>query len=538
VGSAGILALAAVAGACTLVVELAAVRLMAPWFGASTGEWTNVIGVILLALAVGYLAGARLATRRRPLVSLGLVLCASAAFTAWLPALAGPVCGAFLPEGLALSEAAGVWLWGSLAATLCLFFLPAAMLGCVGPLCVELVAVRQGSHAGSAGGQVLCASTLGSLAGTFATTHWLIPGFGLRWSLGLTAGVLALLAAAALAGARRSGGPRGIGRGSGAPAVALLAVAASGVALGRLRLPTLAEGQTLLAARESAYQSLRVVEDPRWGPMRLLQVNEGLDSFQSVWIPRKGLLGQGFYYDLFALPAWWSGARGAWRVAVLGLGAGTTFRVLEGASPAGVELELWGVEIDPVAVELGREHFELDSEREGVHVLAGVDARVALRRLPRELDLVVLDAYAHQVEIPAHLSTLEFFEEVHGRLAPGGWLAINVGGFGLGDPVAVAIAVTVCRAFTGDVLVLRVPRARNLVLFARKGAELPVPGDRSWTFEGPVGEALLPLLEIPGAWSVWPYDDSATPLTDDKSPMERLQQRSLEEGRARLAASS
>ena len=532
-GSAAILALAAVAGLCTLVVELAAVRLMAPWFGASTGVWTNVIGVILLALAVGYLAGARLATLRRPLLALGLVLCAAAAFTAWLPALAAPVCGAFLPAGLALHEAAGVWLWGSLAATLCLFFLPAALLGCVGPLCVELVAVRQGSHAGAAGGQVLCASTLGSLVGTFATTHWLIPDFGLRWSFALAAGALAVLALAALRSARHGAKT---GRGSRVWAVALFALGALGVALGRLRPPAVAEGQTLLAARESAYQSLRVVEDPRWGPMRLLQVNEGLDSFQSVWIPRKGLLGQGFYYDLFALPAWWSHARGTWRVAVLGLGAGTTFRVLEGASPGELELELWGVEIDLEAVELGREHFELETAREGVHVQAGVDARVALRRLPHPMDLIVLDAYAHQVEIPAHLSTLEFFEELAERLAPGGWLAINVGGFGLDDPVAVAIAQTVIRAFQGDVLVLRVPRARNLVLFARKGAELPVPGDSSWTFQGPVGEALLPLLELPGAWSLWRYDETATPLTDDKNPMERLQQRSLEEGRERLAA--
>ena len=138
-----------------MTVELGAVRLMAPWFGTSAGVWTNVIGVILLALALGYLIGAGLAIRPRPLRSLGLVLLASAALTIWLPFLAEPVCGWFLPEGLSLHQAAGLWLWGSLAASLMLFMPSAVLLGCVGPLAVEVVQRGSGAHAGTAGA---CAS--------------------------------------------------------------------------------------------------------------------------------------------------------------------------------------------------------------------------------------------------------------------------------------------------------------------------------------------------------------------------------------------
>ena len=97
-----ILFVAGAAGACTMAVELAAVRLIAPWFGTSSRVWTNVIGVILLALAVGYLLGARWASSERPRRALGWTLLAAALWTAWMPFLAGPVCRLFLPDGLGL----------------------------------------------------------------------------------------------------------------------------------------------------------------------------------------------------------------------------------------------------------------------------------------------------------------------------------------------------------------------------------------------------------------------------------------------------
>ena len=528
---AGILIAAALAGAGTMTVELAAVRLLAPWFGTSAGVWTNVIGVILLALALGYLAGARLAARARPLRSMGLVLLAAAAFTALLPGLARPVCGLFLPEGLALHQAAGSWLWGSLAATLVLFLPPAVFLGCVGPLAVEGVAVRGDSHAGTAGGQVLCVSTLGSLAGTFLTTHLLLPALGIGATF-LGAGALLLLTGAGvLVAARGETGPAG-------RALAALLVVGFGAAAARpFRSPELARGLRVVDAAESAYQSLRVVEDGRWGERwRLLQVNEGLDSFQSVWTARPGLLGAGMYYDYFALPAWWARAEGEWKVLVLGLGAGTAFRVLEGASPPEVELDLWGVEIDRAVVQLGRRWFELPEDSERVHVLAGQDARAALRRLPSDFDLIVLDAYANQVEIPPHLATVELFEELRSHLVDGGWVAVNVGGFGRGDPVVSAVGRTLAAVFGPERAAgARVPRSRNWILYARRAAGLPAPGDGAWSFAGPVGEALLPGLRLPGAWA--DFDPDAGPLlTDDRSPLEQLQLRSLEEGRGRLAS--
>src|SRR4051812_4221805 len=45
---------AAVVGAASLGAEIAAARLLAPWFGASTVIWANTIATVLVALSAGY----------------------------------------------------------------------------------------------------------------------------------------------------------------------------------------------------------------------------------------------------------------------------------------------------------------------------------------------------------------------------------------------------------------------------------------------------------------------------------------------------
>src|SRR4051812_50140527 len=48
---------AAVVGAASLGAEIAAARLLAPWFGASTIIWANTIATVLVALSAGYWVG-------------------------------------------------------------------------------------------------------------------------------------------------------------------------------------------------------------------------------------------------------------------------------------------------------------------------------------------------------------------------------------------------------------------------------------------------------------------------------------------------
>ena len=83
-----------ITGMSVMAVELTASRLLAPSFGTSMFVWTNLIGVVLLALSLGYYFGGRLADRnagrsaRKTLY--GLIL-ATGALVCLIPALDGPV---------------------------------------------------------------------------------------------------------------------------------------------------------------------------------------------------------------------------------------------------------------------------------------------------------------------------------------------------------------------------------------------------------------------------------------------------------------
>ncbi len=537
-----LLGVVALAGAGTMVVELGAVRLLAPWFGTSSSVWTNVIGVVLAALALGYAIGGRLATTANPAHRLGSVLVIAGALASLLPLVAGPVAEFFMPSGVPLHRAAGVLVWGSLACAAVLFLPAAAALGCAGPLAVEAIQRMSGSGAGAAGGRVLAASTLGSLAGTFSTTHLLIPGMGITKTFVLASACLAASGMAILLiGERRI-----------ASALWLpLAIFAGGAATSTLQSGpfgrSAGEGETLLAAAESSVQSIRAIEtegQEGQGPIRILRVNESLDSFQSVWTKEPGLLPQGHYYNLFALPLAWTTqetreAPGTWDMLVIGLGAGTSVRVLEGTKAPETELRSVGIEIDEAVLELGEAYFELERGTESRVALGDLDGRAALRFLDRKFDQVIVDAYANNMEIPPHLATVEAFREIAGTLREDGWLTVNIGGFGPDDPVVRAIAASAHEGLESTVYLARVPLSRNWVVFGRKGSGVPQPGERAFGSRG--GhlahgvDRVIPSLEVPGAWipvdSAWADGYS---LTDDTSDTESLQASSIASAAKRL----
>ncbi len=436
-----------------MAAELSAVRLLAPNFGDSAYVWTNVIGVILAALATGACLGARWsrrATLRGPLMT------ACVAAGVWLaasPWVARAVGSWLVPPDLPLDAAMPALISGSFVATAMLFAPAMVALGAVSPLLVTFV-VRSGTDVGRAAGVLSAAGTIGSLAGTFAATHWLVPTFGCRMAMAISAG--ALLTAGMLVGPRR----RAIAGGFG-----LLAIAGSLLAA-RGPLRAIDAPVELLEEVESRVQFLQVVRDPTASPATvLLRINEGLDSFHSVAIAGSTFTG-GRYYD-------WHGIApllltppvvpADLRVLSIGDAAGSLRAVYAGVH-AGARVD--AVDIDAAAMALGDRWFP-GPKADGARYV--VDGRVFVDNATGRWHVIHVDAFAHQVYVPAHLASREFFVALRERLHDGGVLACNVGALHAGDPVLRAIGATVADVF-GHALAFQVPRSRNALLVAAKGA--------------------------------------------------------------------
>jgi spermidine synthase len=86
-------------------------------------------------------------------------------------------------------------------------------------------------------------------------------------------------------------------------------------------------------------------------------------------------------------------------------------------------VQIDGVEIDPEVAKVAKKYFALD--RPDVHMVID-DGRYFMRRTEKTYDLIGIDAY-RQPYIPFQLTTKEFFQEVAGRLNPGGTAVVNVG---------------------------------------------------------------------------------------------------------------
>jgi spermidine synthase len=451
------LLVAAATGAAVLIVELMAVRLMAPWFGTSQLVWTNVIGVVLAALAAGQWLGGRWAELRRGAGPAALLVAAGALSLA-LPELVDWLAGLVRPDGLGMDEAFSIVTWGSLLVALVTVGTPMAALGAVTPWLVRL-SDDAGEHPGRVAGAVLAAGTLGSLAGAFGATHVLLPLVGSSGAVRLAGGLLVLAALPLLR----------VGRAGRAWAFLVLPAASA-------LLPRAVAGPQILDSIETRYQSARVELDD--DGTRLLRLNEGLDSFHSAYRPGETWTGR--YFDAFVLPAVVAppGSDGRRRALVLGLAAGTMARQAALLDPA---LDVEGVELDADVVALGTRWFDLP---ERVAVVVG-DARVALAGSTTSWSAILVDCYSQQIYLPPHLASREFFELVRRRLAPGGVAALNLGGRTREDPVVEAVAHTFGTVFPGATMA-RIPGTRNWIVMG-------------WNGEAPGAEVLAARLDDIGA---------------------------------------
>lgn len=413
-------------GAVLLGVEMAASRVLAPFFGNSLFVWAAIIGVILGGLALGYWLGGALADRFPSPVTLAAIVAAGAVAVLAIPLLDRPVIE------WVLGWDPGARLDPVLCAVL-LFGPMSVLLSAVGPVAVRLQ-VRALPKVGRIAGRTFAISTAGSIAGTFVTAFWLIPELGIEQ--------LFVFGAAALFGTAALVGVAGRLRGLVVAGLALaVATGAYAVSLGTQHIEPLTatsarnwsplyrtrgygyldsrdpgaviqdEGLEVAFAEDTRYHRLAVVDDAE---TRYLRFD---NSLQSAMYLRHPYRTRYRYTDFFHLGLAYDPQ--AKNVLFVGLGAGSSEKRLWRDFP-GLQIDV--VELDPVVVDVAYRYFHLPRDPR-LSVEVG-DGRRFLATNERRWDVIVIDAFFAD-SIPAHLVTQEFMELLRTRLNPGGVVVTN-----------------------------------------------------------------------------------------------------------------
>lgn len=177
-------------GFCIMGIELLGGRILAPFFGSSVHIWGSIITVFMLSLSFGYLAGGKLSTKAASLNRYGLIFIFAG--IAILPV-------AFSSEWLmeAIFLAIEDTRYGSLLASMALFFIPTVILGMISPYSVRLL-VTDKNKSGQVAGFLYFVSTLGSALGTIITSFYLVLLFEVNSIITVFSSILILLGLSAM----------------------------------------------------------------------------------------------------------------------------------------------------------------------------------------------------------------------------------------------------------------------------------------------------------------------------------------------------
>ncbi len=471
--------------AASLIVEIVAGRMLAPFVGMSLYTWTSVIAVVLAGLSLGHwiggIAAERYASRPRPFLAIVLVVAAASTLAAIviLPAVSGALLTRF-----------DTAVTGITALALAGFFIPSVAAGIPSPIIAAGLVEADPDRKGRALGGLFAAGAIGAIAGTLSAGFVFISWIGSTKTLIACAAIYGALAVVVALRARKPVASGVI--------LAAVALGASGYAL---------REQARFCDVESRYFCIRTVDithdageparvmildhlahsmsverDPQvllspyiWMADRIARAEKGND-FSSFFV------GGGAY----SLPRAWA-ARGMRPVIA---------------------------EIDPAVTKVAARDFWFDpASAEVIHR----DARVALRAMnARRFDVIVGDAFT-DVAVPAHLVTREFAELVASRLAVGGIYILHF-----------VAPETRLDALFAMIRTLRTEFA-GLDVWLDTDASYP-QGRRSFLFVARTSATASPDYGDTGTWRRLEPDDlmrrvaEADPplLTDDFAPIDRL----------------
>jgi len=389
-----------VASFCTMVIELVAGRIMAPYVGVSLYTWTSIIGVVLAGISIGAYVGGILADRYPTPKTLGWLLFASGLAALSISPLTGVVARWQLETSLMVRI---------LAVTAVIFFVPSTLLGMISPVVVRLSLDRL-ERSGNVVGKIYAFSTLGSILGTFATGFFLISWMGTRNIL-LLMSLILIVSSPFFGGAflkRRV-------------LMVLFPVLFFSLWAVHDQAFTKQRDDHSYYFKETDYFTIELKKTEKDDhPLEMVVLDNLIHSYVDLEDPLH--LQYGYERTYADLIAWKVKNNSKFRVLIIGGGGYTFPRFLEATYP---EAQIDVVEIDAHLTHLAYQYLGL-SPQTRIRTFNG-DARWTLMNFKEKgvYDFILGDAF-NDLSIPYHLTTKEFSTLLRSLLKPDGLLIANV----------------------------------------------------------------------------------------------------------------
>ena len=502
-------------GMALMGVEMSASRFISVYFSSSQVIWTIIIGVIMIAMAIGNYWGGRQADKKPSYTRLYIELLAAGTWIVLIPFV-----GRFIIAGIsaffALFISEGLVIWAALFSCIILFAPPLLMLGKVTP---SLVKYSMGEKvSGKVIGTLEALNTVGSIVGTFLPTFLTIPFVGTSNSFVLFGGVIALLGLVYIIthlvddfrGQYRAK-KEGIeipkkNRKKTTKTTILSAICASFWIFGMFVSTNASfifwNDHTLIWQGESMYNYLRVYRD---GKTNYFSTN-ALFGVQSCINDDSSLTDM--YYDYLLVSPYIVNNPNP-KVLVLGNGTGTYATMMK--EYLGVSADITGVEIDQKIIDISYTFFHMNKD---VNVICD-DGRHFISRDSNLYDIILVDAYS-SISAPFHMTTVEFFSIVKNHLTDNGLMIMNINmRSNRRNSIDVALRDTAYSVFN-NLYYYDIPNGSGVEIYSYKNPELDV---KDKVIAASLDTTLFPFRDS-FITHLYKYTDTGLRLYDDTADVE------------------
>ncbi len=416
-----------------MMLEIAGMRILSPYFGSSFIVSTSTIGIILASLSLGYFIGGNISDNSPSMKKLSLFVLVAGVYNLFTSFFQFKVFE-YISQSMNLNI-----FFSSIIAAIFLFTVPSILLGAVSPYVVKVALASQvdNNNTGHIVGKLYALSTIGSILGTFICGFWLILYFGLEIISLLVS--FSIFLCALFCHLSEANNVKDKKNNSLFLFLILSAICINFFFIVFFKLNKFKISENSIFSTTTPYQYLTVNKNKdESGEFLILQnaVDKRGPCFSIL--PLYGshvdtlFLYHKFFYDVFCEK------KQKENVLLLGNGAGIFLSAVniykEEQNLKDISIDV--VEIDEATTKIAKIFFDMkvDSTTIFYHEDARTFLNKKIKTKEKLYDLIFLDVYKEGLFIPQNLITFECLSNIKSLLKDDGMLLINVVGSRIDEP--------------------------------------------------------------------------------------------------------